>query len=179
MSIILISAGEYFLPVWVQVVIGIAATVVAVGIIWKKIVRPTANLITLLDKAVPLLSDLVEEFKDTPHAFQILNEIIAEFRTDSGTTLRDVVDRLEKAAKDNSLSGKLLAENAEVARKLSEQDRLRMAELTELVNQIRAKDKVVASDLAESQQRAHEVKKMPDSEAGAAADVAALPLDKK
>lgn len=180
--------GEYFLPTWIQILIGAAATVVAAGIIWKKIIQPIAKLITLLDVVLPLLEDLAEHFKDQPNAFEILSEIVKEFRTDSGTTLRDVVNRLEVSAKTNKIASDVLAENAETQRQLAAQDRKHMAELTELVNIIGAKQhenlktvdriesdtKTAASDLAASQRRADQV----EGEAGAAADSAARSTDK-
>ena len=54
------------LPEWVQWVGGVAAFVLAVSVIWGKVVKPGASLITLLDELVPLAQELVKEFKDAP-----------------------------------------------------------------------------------------------------------------
>lgn len=178
----LIATAQYFLPAWVQILIGIAAALVAGGVIWKKLIQPLAKCITLLDIVLPILSELAKNFKDTPHAFAVLNDIIREFRTDSGSTLRDVVNRLEKAANENRSVSEVLKANAEAARMLSEQDRKQLARLVELLNRVDAKQReniktvdrleagasMVAIELDAAQTRAEKV----EGEPGAAADAA-------
>jgi hypothetical protein len=78
-------------------VVGIAAFVVAAGIIWTKLLRPAARLIVLGESLLPLLQNMVEHLGHTSEPFSVLNEIVAEFRTDSGSSLRDVVNRLEQS----------------------------------------------------------------------------------
>lgn len=180
---ILADTSQYFMPVWVQVMVGIAAAAVASGIIWKKVVQPVARLITLMDKALPLLIQLVEQFEDTPHAFAVLNEIIHEFRTNSGSSLRDCVNRLEAAARENKAASEVLAVNVEAARQLAAQDRAQIANLVVLLETVSAKQResiktvdrleaggrLVAQNLDEAQTRAEQVE---GGEPGAAADAA-------
>lgn len=180
--IMIISAGEYFLPIWVQILIGVAAAVVAGGIIWKKVIRPVAKLITLLDTVLPLLSELAEQFKDSPHAFKVLNDIIREFRTDSGSTLRDVINRLERAANENKVAAGVLKVEAETARRLAEEDRKQLERLVQSLNTIDAKQrqsssavdrieaggKIVAQELDAAQTRAEKVQGEPGEAADAA-----------
>lgn len=182
----LILAGEYFLPTWMQILIGSAAALVAGGIIWKKLLRPILDLIKLLDIALPLLRSMAEHFEDMPHAFSQLSSILREFGTDSGTTLRDVVNDLKKSAEENKTSAAVLERNLEVERRLTERRDKKIAELIESVDRMSAKQrentksvdrieaggKIVASELAAAQRRAGEVQ---DGEAGAAADAAAKP----
>lgn len=173
---------EYFLPVWVQLLIGLAAALVAGGIIWKKLIQPLVQLITLMSAIHPLLKDLVEQFEDSPHAFAVLNQIIKEFRSDSGSTLRDVVNRLEQAANENRIAAQVLATNAETARQLSAQDRQHLAQLVEQLNRFGAKQrenisavdrieaggKIVASELDAAQSRAEKIQGEPGEAADAA-----------
>ena len=63
---------------WVQYVLWAAAFVAAIAVIWAKVFRPMMNLVS---------------------AAAVLQEIVKQFRTDSGSSLRDVVNRLEESAK--------------------------------------------------------------------------------
>lgn len=117
------------MPVWAQLLIGVAAVVIASGVIWAKVLLPGARLVSLLDNLLPLLRDLNTHIGESPHSFEILSEIVAQFRTDSGSSLRDAVDRLEKTAVENRAAAEVLKVNVEAARQLSEEDRQQMANL--------------------------------------------------
>lgn len=115
------------MPTWLQVVLGTAALVTAVGVIWKKIVAPMFRIAKAADVLVPLLRDFMDAFEDSPEVFLVLNEIAAQFRTDSGSSLRDVVNRLDKATHDLTISGAAAAQ-------LSADDRLTLARLVVLLD---------------------------------------------
>lgn len=163
------------MPVWTQIILGIAGLLVAIGVIWTKGIRPMVRFISKAEEMVPLLVDLNQALGKTPKAFDVLDEIVAQFRTDSGSSLRDVVNRLEQG----TLS---LKQGAETVKQLAEQDREHLQRLTILLDRltVRVDDSsargarmeraagVVADDLAAAHKRADE----STGEAGAAADAA-------
>ena len=102
------------MPAWLQWLVWVAGGITALAVIWTKFVRPTARFIARIEAMAPLLVELTEQLKGSPQSFQILKEIVAQFRSDSGSSLRDVVDRLEKAAGENKESARLLRIKAEV-----------------------------------------------------------------
>lgn len=152
----------------------------AIAVIWKRLVGP-------LIQFVLVAQDLTRELKDTPEAFAILREIIAQFRTDSGSSLRDVVNRLETAAEASALAINTLTEGGEdrrrqasieqeASRLLAQEDRTQIARLVVALERVDAKvlaaahlAEGVAIDLEESHARAEE---STSDEAGAAADAA-------
>jgi methyl-accepting chemotaxis protein len=150
------------------------AVLTALGIIWKKGILPLALFISHVNEMVPLLKALNETFKDNPTGFKVLNEIAAQFRTDSGSSLRDVVNRLEVAAKDNKEAAERAAVAAdnlrigvEAQRLLDVKDREVMQELTLKLDRVKTRvmegsatssrieenASHVAEDLAESRKR--------------------------
>lgn len=178
------------LPVWAQVIIGIAAALTASTVIWTKGVRPIYRFASKAEEMVPLMVDLTSTFRDTPEAFQILNQIVAQFRTDSGSSLRDVVNRLEDASTQNVRSNELLRVAAMSAKDMADRDRQQIDRLVILldrltISQARAEDATgkvasnlvvaqiavddVARDLAESHKRADAVGGVPGEAADAAA----------
>jgi len=150
------------MPSWVLYIIGTAAVVTAIGVLWTKAIKPTAKLITTTDQMLPLLITLTETFKSNPNGFKVLNEIAAQFKTDSGSSLRDVVNRLEEAAKENRAAADLLKVGVEAQKQLGEQDREQLRQLLISLDRVGVKvdagaatglrneaaAKVVASDLA-------------------------------
>lgn len=159
-------------PAWV---VAAAAAVTALGILWRRVVHPTIRLVSQVNTAIPVLQDLTGTFKDSPGTFKVLDEIAAQFRTDSGSSLRDVVNRLEVAADR-------LRVGAETARQLAERDRVEVRNLLTNVDRLavvlqtvvesgertEAGDAVVAENLVDSQARADEA----EGPAGHAADEA-------
>jgi len=117
-------------PVWLNVLLIVAAALGALAVIWKKAIKPGAQVISKADEALPVMAEFVEVFKGKTNIFLVLREIADEFKTDSGTTLRDVVNRLEAQSKTNAEFNKetrdiadQLAIALETARQLSERDR--------------------------------------------------------
>jgi hypothetical protein len=182
---LLLSAllAETAVPPWASFVLAAAAVVLALGTLWTKVFRPGMKLANNAETMLPLLVELTAVFRDTPDAFKILDEIVAEFRTDSGSSLRDVVNRLDKAAVDNANAAALLAVGVEAAKQLAERDRQEVQRLLVLLDRLSIKvdgalaqiQKVqdqqnhVAADLADSHRRADQI---PPGTPGAAADAA-------
>lgn len=163
-------------PVWAQIIIAGAALVGALGVLWAKVVRPGARLITNAEEMLPMLEDL-----------PILREIIAQLRTDSGSSLRDIIERLEAkadaveaASKGLAIAVAVVKELAAEDRKLSRDDRATLAKLVVFAEMSGASNlrteaaaAGVAEDLAAAQGRAHEVD--IEEPPGAAADAASRP----
>lgn len=134
------------MPEWLQWLVWIGGGVAAGGVIWTKFIRPASRFIARIEAMAPLLNELTDQLKGSPRSFEILKEIIAQFRTDSGSSLRDVVDRLEKAAKENRAAGDALKVEAEILRvnvaavkALAVEDRASMAKLVVAVDLLSAK----------------------------------------
>jgi hypothetical protein len=188
------------IPAWiailVAVLVSVAAAVTAMGVIWKKVIRPFYRVVKRADEMIPVLVDLTTGLKDTPQAFDILKEIVAQFRTDSGSSLRDVVNRLEVSAVKNRIASEELTVSLEVFGKLAEQDRRQLERLVTLLNVVAAKQSAdhvtnvanaaessenqemllagarrVASDLKDTHERADMIEH--STVPGAAADAAA------
>lgn len=102
------------MPSWLQYIVWAAAGVIAVGAIWTKLLRPLARLITYVQQILPLLHELTAQFKDSPNSFSVLEEIAQQFKTDSGSTLRDTVNRLENAANNAHIAAEALKVKAEI-----------------------------------------------------------------
>jgi hypothetical protein len=168
----------------VTVALGILAAVGLVGAIWRKVLRPLLRVFATLEALFPLLVELQQQLGGTPGAFAILREIVGQLRTDSGSSLRDVVNRLDAAAAANAQAAEILKvgvavqnELAREDRQLAREDRQRAADLFALVKasgatglRIEAAAEHVAEDLAARHQRADEVS--PDQPAGSASDAA-------
>lgn len=183
-AILLLQTGALGLPVWAQWLVLITVVVGVLLAFYKKVVRPAATLITTSEEMLPLLRELTTTFRGKPNTFKVLDEIAAQFRTDSGTTLRDVVNRLEDAADANRQSGEILKVGVEASRLLAEQDREQLQRLIVLVDRLTVRvdagaatssriEKAaveVADDLAAAHKRADDIAHGGD--AGAAADAA-------
>ncbi len=102
------------MPPWLQWIIGTGAAVGAIGVIWTKLLRPLAQLISYLHDAIPLTQALVEHFRDNANYLPVLKEIASQFKTDSGSTLRDIVNGLAISAQEAKDAAKVLQVKAEV-----------------------------------------------------------------
>lgn len=175
------------MPVWGQVILAMSSIIIAVGVIWTRLLRPAVKLMSTAERILPVVSELTEQFHNAPEAFSVLADIAAQFHTDSGTTLRDVVNRLEIAADQNQklikqvaeamleqqTAAKVLQQNVEVAKRLAEQDRQELAEAISILRKVRIGVADAADVVAASQGRADAVVASTiDTEPGAAADAA-------
>jgi hypothetical protein len=103
-------------------------------------------------------------------AFGLLQDIKAQFQTDSGLSLRDAVNRLDEAAKDNRISAALVKRSVDDA--ILSLQRLAVSVNAGHDTSLRIEESArgVARDLSEAHRRADEHE---GSEPGAAADAAA------
>lgn len=184
------------MPTWALYVTGFAAVVVAVGVIWRKVLEPLFDVAVESKRTLPVLRAVTDTFGGDPSVLLVIREIAAQFRTDSGTTLRDIVNGLADSAEQNRRAVDLLRIAAEGARALSEADRVRIDRFIMALDRIDLKvdantlriqvvgdsvadhrvenadrDAVVAEDLEASHLRAEAAP--PGSEPGEAADAAA------
>lgn len=143
------------MPIWLQWIIGVGAATGALSVIWTKVIRPLARLANYSQQLLPLLTELTLQFKDNPAAFGILEEIAAQFKTDSGTTLRDVVNRLEKSAEEQRegarelrIKAQGLAEDVEAVKESARKDRAEAAHRLALLDEVLVKLKAAASTAA-------------------------------
>lgn len=148
-------------------IIACASTIAAIGVILKVFV-PIVRLAVDLERIYPVLS-----------------MIAAQFRNDSGSTLRDSVDWIMQAAKDNREAAAVLAVAVETTKQLAQLDRDQLRRLELALDRVSVKVDSggatglrieeaaagVAVDLADSHDRAAAVDY--DAEPGAAADAAA------
>lgn len=159
------------MPTWLQIIVGAAALVTAVRVLWRKVLHPSLRGFAAIEEALPLLRELVVEFRDTPHAFEILDEIVGQFRTDSGSSLLDVVNRLDDASTAQRTSALVLQANVDSIKTLAEQDRAQLARLEVVLNRLSASAEriedtaavaaTVAYDLTAAQDRVDAVKPQP------------------
>lgn len=134
------------MPIWVQWIIGAGACVGAITVIWTKLIKPLAKLVAYTQELVPLLAELNKQFKDNPDAFSVLEEIAAQFKADSGTTLRDIVNRIEAAAvkaeegaRELRIKAQGLAEDVEVVKESARKDRQEAAHRLSLLDELLSK----------------------------------------
>lgn len=144
------------MPAWTQIVLAVSTVFVGLAALWSKVLRPGMRFANNAEQMLPLLQDLTVTFRDTPGAFKILNQIIAQFRTDSGSTLRDVVNRLEVAANDNKAASELLKVGVETAKQLAEQDREQLRRLILLLDRLTLRvDQLMVSGQRIEEDRTH------------------------
>lgn len=127
------------MPAWVQLIIGLAAVVTAAGVLWTRVLHPIIRFANHAEQMFPLLQELTMAFRNTPNAFKVLDQIVAQFRTDSGSSLRDVVNRLEDAANENRAAAERLKIGVETVKQLAEQDRTHLQQLIILLDRLNVK----------------------------------------
>lgn len=169
---------------WQKYILGIAGILVAVGIIWRQFLKPTLDFYVTAKQLVPLLKKINDVFGGDPNALHVLYDIKKQFTTDSGSSLKDQINRLEVLSKKQEANAELLkvgvASQEALARDDREQLRKLLVELgvnkqsmdalSKHVDSIRQDAREVAADLKEAHRRADEVSDQPH---GAAADAAA------
>jgi hypothetical protein len=193
------------MPGWVQAVLSAAALVTAAGVLWQKVLRPLVRAAATGEVMLPILQELTVKFRDVPGIFDILKDMASQFRTDSGSSLRDVVNALEasleqvqaaieKAEHRALAAAQFLQVGLDVDRKMDERDREQLSrmvrELDRVVDRLvrlEAGAGVVAENLAVAQSAvegvaadlaaAHDRADETAGPAGAAADAASKTED--
>lgn len=104
------------MPTWFQWIIGAGALLGACSVIYSKLIRPLDRLILYAHDVIPLLITITDRFKDNPELFDVVKEIAAQFKSDSGSTLRDIVNGLQESARISAEAARVNAEAASVLR---------------------------------------------------------------
>jgi len=155
-------------PAWAIVIVTSATTVTALSVLIRQVIKPGAKAITLIEELIPPAKVIAKEFSDNPEALSVVYDMSQQFKSDSGSTLKDAMNRqelmLETAAKTLDALGKtvaLLTEGAErlrvaeeVRRQMDERDREQMQKLFLTVDRLGIKlegdRRHLAEDLAVS-----------------------------
>jgi hypothetical protein len=95
-----------------SVVVAFSVIVKTPGFLWSKIIQPFARSVVEID-TVTQLAKVAPDLIMLSHMGPVLVDIASQFKTDSGSSLRDVINRLELTAKENSAA---LKEAAKIAR---------------------------------------------------------------
>lgn len=181
----MIGATDGVLPAWAQIILGLAAVVTALGVLWTKVLKPGAKLISTTEEMLPLLRNLTIVFRNTPDSFAVLHDIAAQFRTNSGSSLRDLLNRveatalesramLETAARELRESDSILRVGVETARQLADQDRETNRQLMLQVDRLASKlDLLTASGVTVAENLTAREKKVDEASAGVASNLAA------
>jgi hypothetical protein len=83
-----------------QLIVLLAAAATALGVLFKKVILPSAQLIVETKRMLPFLQHL-PILEDLKKVLPILVDIAAQFRTDSGSTLKDDINVLRQYAEEN------------------------------------------------------------------------------
>lgn len=116
------------MPAWAQWVLGAAALVTAIKVLWT-VIGKLSTIIVLQRELQPVLIDLLKQFEDSPGAFKVLKEMSQEFRSDSGSTLKDQMNRLEHALELMRLVAKAQAVSMLSQAELAADDRAKLGDL--------------------------------------------------
>lgn len=137
-----------------------AGGITALYVVWLKGVSPLSRFITEAENAVPVLRDVTDKLND-PQIVAVIVAMAKQFQADSGSSLRDVVNRLEDAATAAAQTADLLRVTVEGNRQLADADRQQIARLLVMLDRIQmqginaaAAARGVAADLQDSHERA-------------------------
>jgi hypothetical protein len=107
----------------------VSSVIIGLGVIFTAI-KKTRNILRNVDKTMLLMEDMTLHFGNTSNSFQILQEIIAQFRTDSGSSLKDQINRIENSisnltevARKNEITASVLEGQVSTVKELSALDR--------------------------------------------------------
>lgn len=85
---------------WLAWTLSAAAVITAVYVLFNKLVLPLARMITRTEQIIPHLDEMAQAFRGVDRPFDVLKEIIAELRSNGGSTARDLLNRLEQGVND-------------------------------------------------------------------------------
>lgn len=167
------------MPGWLQVLLWIAGGLGALYVIGPKGVLPIYRFVKQVEKSVPVLADVTDKLSD-PDVVSVIVAMARQFQTDSGSSLRDVVNDIKAAGVESVRVTDVLRVNVESARELAAADRILLARVSMLLDLLQGKvdDAAglaagVASDLEASHVRAEELRGT-NHPSGDAADAAAI-----
>lgn len=136
-------------PGWITYSIAVIGLVAGLGTMWRTVVNPLRKAGNRAEEMYPILLSLTETFRDFPAAFEVLRNMAEQFKTDGGSSLRDVVNELTTMARasaatsaSNATLAATLAVGVETARQLADQDRAEQRRL--LLQQDRMGQQILA-----------------------------------
>lgn len=141
------------IPVWGAWLLGLVAILTACGYLIKKIIVPAFRFARSVDEALPPLRLLAEVFAGEPNLVKVIHAIANQFKTDSGSSLRDVVNRLEQAAIDNKQAAGVLAIGVESSKQMADVDRKQVQNLIILLDRLTQQVGSGQQALVQGQQR--------------------------
>lgn len=173
------------MPGWVVALGAIAFVITSIYTIWTKAIRPGAKVISEWERMLPVWRDATNALEDVPEAFLILKEIVAQVRTNAGSSILDMISKLSKQADENRIESHGMAvqlaadrqlavrDREQISRLLIQQDRTakRLDDAIDALTRMALADEKVATNLSGAQQRAELAPLNP----GAAADAASKP----
>jgi len=124
------------MPPWLQWIIGVGAAVTAVWTVWIRALKPIAQLVVLHNRLLPVLTALLAEFEKSPDAFSVLADMAKQFKADSGSSLRDAVDRIQRSADDAKAAADNLKSGVAAQRQLATIDRDHVSQLMILLDRV-------------------------------------------
>lgn len=127
------------MPGWAQWLLAAAAVVTALGVLWNKVLNPLRKAVARIEEAVPLIVTASDVFSDWPDAMKVLREMASQFKTDHGSSLRDVVNELASASKASAAHSQVFAVGVEAAKQLAERDRQEVQRLMLQLDRVTAK----------------------------------------
>lgn len=112
-----------------ETILLMSALIIAVGVIFTAL-RKARLFFRKIDRLGSLLEDMTEHFGNAPDAFKILEDIIAQFRTNSGSSLKDQMDSLTgsiasltEVARSNKIASIVLENEIDAIKQISKMDR--------------------------------------------------------
>ena len=93
--------------------VSIGAGIGACGIIWRKVIRPSARAIRKAVHLIDMLEVCAPYLKSMPDTLPVLAEIAKEFRPNEGASLRDQMNRIEYTVGVNACQINLLRKKIE------------------------------------------------------------------
>lgn len=108
------------MPDTAQWFITAAAVVTALGLLIKKVVIPGYRGVGAIEDALPVFREFTAIFKGNTDVFSVIRDIALQFRSDSGSSLRDAIDNLAKMAEANRINAQKAADVAQAAALVAE-----------------------------------------------------------
>lgn len=145
-----------------ETILLMSALIIALGVIFAAL-RKARMFFRKIDRLGSLLEDMTEHFGNAPDAFKILQDIIAQFRTNSGSSLKDQMDALTGSiasltdvARSNKVASIVLENQIDAIKEIAKMDRdqatAERAHIMRLLQQVEgqvAMTKSTADDLKE------------------------------
>lgn len=137
----------------------VASMIIALGVIAAAFKR-VRNFLRKFDRMTLLLEDMTTHLSDAPNAFKILGDIVSQFGSESGTTLKDQmtsvtasIANLTEVARSNKVAGIVLENQIEALKEIAQIERhaatAERARMMQLLQQLEGK--VALSEMTEMQ----------------------------